>query len=63
MWVLFLYHDLNKLTVKRHLGCILRKLGTYKGSDDSKELLLIMLGMMIVLWLDKKMFTFLRDNY
>lgn len=48
MCALYLYYDLSKLTVKRHFGGILRKLSMHKVSDDTIELLLIMLGMMMV---------------
>lgn len=54
MCTLYLYHDLNKLTVKRHFVSVLRKLRVHKVSDDTRESLLTVLGMMMV-QLDKKM--------
>lgn len=63
MSALYLYHDLNKPTEKRHFGGSLRKLSVYKVSEDTKEFLLIMLGMMEVLGSDKKMSKAFGDIY
>lgn len=63
MFVLYLYYDLNKRIEKRYFGGSLRKLSVYKVLEDIKEFLLIMLGMMEVLGLDKKMFKVFGDFY
>lgn len=45
----YLYCDLNKTTVQRYVGGILRKLSMHKVAKDTIELLLVMLSMMMVL--------------